>query len=112
PLEIGPIAAIKDGEMHVPFREVQMATTIDCPIPLAALRTARSGDSPKVLLIGPYDPMGGEYTFLAPPLGVWRLAGFLHHHEVDCEVFDPNCCSGPVEDALTSLMKSRHWDVV
>ena len=33
--------------------------------------------SPSVLLIGPYDPHCGEYTFLAPPLGVWRLAGVL-----------------------------------
>src|SRR5207237_7923881 len=24
-----------------------------------------------VLLVGPYDPHCGEYTFLAPPLGVW-----------------------------------------
>src|SRR5579872_3508001 len=29
--------------------------------------------APSVLLIGPYDPHCGEYTFLAPPLGVWRL---------------------------------------
>ena len=33
--------------------------------------------SPGVLLVGPYDPHCGEYTFLAPPLGVWRLAGVL-----------------------------------
>ena len=32
---------------------------------------------PRILLIGPYDPHCGEYTFLAPPLGVWRLAGVL-----------------------------------
>ena len=35
------------------------------------------GIAPRVLLIGPYDPHCGEYTFLAPPLGVWRLAGVL-----------------------------------
>src|SRR5262245_39391654 len=34
-------------------------------------------NSPRILLIGPYDPHCGEYTFLAPPLGVWRLAGVL-----------------------------------
>ena len=33
------------------------------------------GIAPRILLIGPYDPHCGEYTFLAPPLGVWRLAG-------------------------------------
>ena len=45
-------------------------------IPLSALRTTdrNSKREPHVLLIGPYDPKGGEYTFLAPPLGVWRLA--------------------------------------
>jgi hypothetical protein len=36
-----------------------------------------SGSEQHFLLIGPYDPHGGEYTFLAPPLGVWRLAGQL-----------------------------------
>jgi hypothetical protein len=30
--------------------------------------------NPCFLLIGAYDPHCGEYTFLAPPLGVWRLA--------------------------------------
>ena len=39
-----------------------------------------SGSPPRALLIGPYDPHGGEYTFLAPPLGVWRLAGVLEAH--------------------------------
>ena len=70
------------------------------------------GPPPAVLLIGPYDPMGGEYTFLAPPLGVWRLAGYLTHHGIPTEVFDPNCCSGSTEDALLSVLASRHWDVV
>jgi len=30
-----------------------------------------------MLLIGPYDPMGGEYTFLAPPLGVCGSPDFF-----------------------------------
>jgi hypothetical protein len=38
---------------------------------------ARRRPNPRFLLVGPYDPKGGEYTFLAPPLGVWRLAGVL-----------------------------------
>ena len=41
--------------------------------------------SPRVLLIGPYDPHCGEYTFLAPPLGVWRLAGVLESAGVEHE---------------------------
>src|SRR5262245_39074110 len=68
--------------------------------------------SPRVLLVGPYDPHCGEYTFLAPPLGVWRLKGFvdsLGHH---AQVFDPNCCGEAPETALRRLLEERHWDVV
>ena len=39
--------------------------------------TSLNAGSPGILLIGPYDPHCGEYTFLAPPLGVWRLTGVL-----------------------------------
>ncbi len=64
-----------------------------CADPAAA---AIPGGTPRFLLIGPYDPHGGEYTFLAPPLGVWRLAGFLRARGVEATVFDPNCCAaGP-----------------
>ncbi|HVN47115.1 MAG TPA: hypothetical protein VMT66_17970 [Steroidobacteraceae bacterium] len=51
--------------------------------------------SPRILLVGPYDPDCGEYTFLAPPLGVWRLAGVLEAAGAHVKVFDPNCCAGP-----------------
>jgi hypothetical protein len=52
-----------------------------------------------VLLMGPYDPLGGEYTFVAPPLGVWRFAGVLMANGLRAQVFDPNCCEGPPEEA-------------
>ena len=68
--------------------------------------------SPNVLLIGPYDPHCGEYTFLAPPLGVWRLAGVLEGAGVRAEVFDPNCCDGPPALALAHLLGQRRYDVV
>ena len=61
----------------------------------------------KFLLVGPYDPHCGEYTFLAPPLGVWRLAGALREHAVDTHVFDPNCCAGPVESAFDQMLTFR-----
>ena len=64
------------------------------------------------LLIGPYDPHGGEYTFLAPPLGVWRLAGYLDLHGVRTTVFDPNICGGDVAVQFTRLLQSRTWDLV
>jgi radical SAM superfamily enzyme YgiQ (UPF0313 family) len=66
-----------------------------------------------VLLVGPYDPHCGEYTFLAPPLGVWRLAGVLRSHGVDAEVFDPNCVDGATpEDAFARRLTARDWSVV
>ncbi len=66
----------------------------------------------RVLLIGPYDPHCGEYTFLAPPLGVWRLAGVLQNAGVDARVFDPNCCREPPQKALERELKSGPWDIV
>ncbi len=68
--------------------------------------------SPRILLIGPYDPHCGEYTFLAPPLGVWRLAGVLEGAGVDARVFDPNCCDGPVNRALERELLGSSWDVI
>ena len=65
-----------------------------------------------VLLIGPYDPNCGEYTFLAPPLGVWRLAGVLAAAGVRVEVFDPNCCGGLPQRALPLLIQQGRWDVI
>jgi radical SAM superfamily enzyme YgiQ (UPF0313 family) len=65
-----------------------------------------------VLLIGPYDPNCGEYTFLAPPLGVWRLKGHIEALGHRAQVFDPNCCTGPPEAALRRLLDERHWDVI
>ena len=66
-----------------------------------------------VLLVGPYDPHCGEYTFLAPPLGVWRLAGVLQKHGVTAEVFDPNCVDdGTPEEAFAKRLSSREWSVI
>jgi radical SAM superfamily enzyme YgiQ (UPF0313 family) len=65
-----------------------------------------------VLLVGPYDPHCGEYTFLAPPLGVWRLAGFLESLDHEVAVFDPNCCARTPEEALIELLRGKAWDVI
>ena len=69
-------------------------------------------DSPRILLIGPYDPLCGEYTFLAPPLGVWRLAGVLESAGAEVKVFDPNCCVGPPDRALEREVLGCAWDVI
>jgi radical SAM superfamily enzyme YgiQ (UPF0313 family) len=66
----------------------------------------------RVLLIGPYDPHCGEYTFLAPPLGVWRIAGNLRTHGIEAHVFDPNCCELGVATTLESILRSRSWDLI
>src|SRR5579863_9403111 len=71
-----------------------------------------SAPSPSVLLIGPYDPHCGEYTFLAPPLGVWRLAGVLEAGGVRAQVFDPNCCTGSPQRALEQVLRREPWDVI
>ncbi len=68
--------------------------------------------SPSVLLIGPYDPHCGEYTFLAPPLGVWRLQGVLSGAGIEAKVFDPNCCRESPQRALERELLSGDWDVV
>jgi radical SAM superfamily enzyme YgiQ (UPF0313 family) len=66
-----------------------------------------------VLLVGPYDPHCGEYTFLAPPLGVWRLAGVLKSHGIETEVFDPNCVTdGTPEEAFARHLAARDWSVI
>jgi len=69
-------------------------------------------DSPSALLIGPYDPHCGEFTFLAPPLGVWRLAGVLEAAGIETRVFDPNCCREPPQRALERVLLSGAWDIV
>lgn len=68
--------------------------------------------APRVLLIGPYDPHCGEYTFLAPPLGVWRLAGVLQSAGIAATVFDPNCCDETPQRALERELLSGRWDIV
>ncbi len=65
----------------------------------------------RVLLVGPYDPQCGEFTFLAPPLGVWRLCGVLCANGIDADVFDPNCCLGEPQSDLTEML-ALGWDVI
>jgi radical SAM superfamily enzyme YgiQ (UPF0313 family) len=69
-------------------------------------------DSPRILLVGPYDPHCGEYTFLAPPLGVWRLAGVLQKSGADVRVFDPNCVTESPQGALERELRAGKWDVI
>ncbi len=68
--------------------------------------------APRFLLVGPYDPTGGEYTFLAPPLGVWRLAGVVSEARLPVDICDPTCCEGALEAALKAVLLTQPWDVV
>lgn len=75
-------------------------------------RAAASRAGHRILLVGPYDPSCGEYTFLSPPLGVWRLAGVLAAAGHRARVFDPNCCDGDPEEALVEALAEEPWSVV
>jgi radical SAM superfamily enzyme YgiQ (UPF0313 family) len=65
-----------------------------------------------VLLVGPYDPHCGEFTFLAPPLGVWRLKGYLDDRGQYAQVFDPNNCRSDPEAEFRDVLAARQWDIV
>jgi len=69
--------------------------------------------SPRMLLIGPYDPLCGEYTFLAPPLGVWRLAGrarsrWCRHQGLRSELLATGQPLAPLERELLG----SSWDFI
>lgn len=74
--------------------------------------SAKPIEAPSFLLVGPYNPKGGEYTFIAPPLGVWRLAGVLEAAGFRVSVFDPNCCDGVTEDAFDKALQEEAWNLV
>jgi radical SAM superfamily enzyme YgiQ (UPF0313 family) len=69
-------------------------------------------DAPRVLLVGPYDPHCGEFTFLAPPLGVWRIQGFLEARGIIARVFDPNLRPQHVHEEFDRLLRSDTWDLI
>jgi radical SAM superfamily enzyme YgiQ (UPF0313 family) len=77
-----------------------------------SLKRLNSPGTVSVLLVGPFDPHCGEYTFLAPPLGVWRLKGVLQSAGVRAEVFDPNCCDDSPTAAFDAVLSQERWDVV
>lgn len=81
-------------------------------IPFSSRMRSAAPAAPRILLIGPYDPKGGEYTFLAPPLGVWRLCGVLRKAGLHAEVFDPNCGPEPADIALRKILLNNRWDIV
>ncbi len=79
--------------------------------PMTAVTDAASVE-PHVLLVGPYDPAFSEETCLAPPLGVWRIAGVLGASGTPVQVFDPNCCDEAASDAFAKVLTSRTWHLI
>lgn len=65
----------------------------------------------RLLLIGPFDPSRGIYSFVAPPLGIWRIAGFLRARGIRCHVFDPNISPSPYNE-LASLLERSAFDLI
>jgi radical SAM superfamily enzyme YgiQ (UPF0313 family) len=63
-----------------------------------------------VLLIGPYEGKSGKkIRFLAPPLGIHRIASHLRRHGVLVDVFDPNI---EHEKKLSRMLLKRFYHII
>ena len=67
-----------------------------------------------ILLIGPHTELAfAERSFMAPALGVIRLAGYLNKKGHYAESFEPNLPmltnEGPF---LEEVLKSKKWDII
>jgi len=67
-------------------------------------------DSPKILLIGPYKadaPRIGQ--FLAPPMGLYRIASYLDIFGIEVDVCDTDLLG---EEKLEKMVKSNKYDII
>lgn len=48
---------------------------------------------------------------MAPPLGIWRICGFLRSNGIECQVFDPNLYDFPNEQ-LARILLTLDYQVV
>jgi len=63
-----------------------------------------------VLLVGPYEGKNiEERRFIAPPLGIHRIASYLRRKGTSAEVFDPYIAS---EDALATLISEHQYEII
>lgn len=63
-----------------------------------------------VLLVGPYEGKNiEERRFIAPPLGIHRIASYLRRNGTSTEVFDPYIES---EDALATLISEHRYEII
>ncbi len=79
----------------------------------STLINSRKGKK-NILLIGPQTELiSAERSFMAPALGVIRLAGYLNKKGHYAESFEPNLSmltnEGPF---LTEVLKSKKWDII
>jgi radical SAM superfamily enzyme YgiQ (UPF0313 family) len=68
--------------------------------------------APRILLLGPYDPHCGEYTFLAPPLGVWRLAGVFNRQASRRRCSIRTAAAKRRSERSNANSSSGGWDVI
>ena len=79
----------------------------------STLRNSTKGKK-NILLIGPQTELNSaERSFMAPALGVIRLAGYLNKKGHYAESFEPNLPmltnEGPF---LEDVLKSKKWDII
>ncbi|MCX5667230.1 MAG: radical SAM protein [Candidatus Omnitrophica bacterium] len=81
------------------------------PAPLPSLRGLEYlPDSPKILLISPYEKRDLKVgSFLAPAMGVYRLAGYLRLFGIRVDIFDPNLDD---EKNLDELIRKEDYDFI
>lgn len=68
----------------------------------------------KILLIGPQTELSSaERSFMAPALGVIRLAGYLNKHNHYCESFEPNLSMLTRQPPfIDEIFKKEKWDII
>ena len=67
-----------------------------------------------ILLIGPQTELSSaERSFMAPALGIIRLAGYMNENGHDAEHFEPNLrmLTG-VGETLEECLKKKNWDII
>ncbi|MCL0053717.1 B12-binding domain-containing radical SAM protein [Dehalococcoidia bacterium] len=68
----------------------------------------------KILLVSPDSgTVSTERLYLAPPLGVMRLAGYLNAKGHEANYYDPNLytCSGQ-GPSLAGVLEEKEWDII
>ncbi|HSV43243.1 MAG TPA: radical SAM protein, partial [Candidatus Bathyarchaeia archaeon] len=100
-----------DGRNFSDIARCVLNDVLDSGEPLPEVRALDYiANSPRILLVAPYDKEAlVSSSFLAPPLGIYRIANYLRLFGIRCEIFDPNL-SG--EEPLETLLHETSYDIV